>query len=248
MGATIEALQRLQEIELQILEVRHRIDRRHRAVEKQQALIAETERRIADEEGRLRKLQIESDQLDLDMKSREEHISKLRQNLNTAKTNKEYSAILTELNTNKADTSKIEERALTLLNEIEKKRAEVDALREERGKEVEKLEELRAQAKSTEQKSQARLDSLQNERDQAAEAVPPRALEFFDRVARKHDGEALAPIMRTHPKREEYACEGCNMAVTLEQVNSILSRDEPVTCNVCGRILYFETHATSGTR
>ena len=43
-----------------------------------------------------------------------------------------------------------------------------------------------------------------------------------------------------NPKRDEFICGGCNMAVTLETVNSLRTRDEVVQCNICGRILFFE--------
>ena len=42
---------------------------------------------------------IQADRLELELKSRDEHIEKLRGHLNLARTNKEYSALLTELNT-----------------------------------------------------------------------------------------------------------------------------------------------------
>jgi predicted nucleic acid-binding Zn-ribbon protein len=84
---------------------------------------------------------------------------------------------------------------------------------------------------------------LKAERDQAASGVPPKALDFFNRVAGKNEGVAMAKVIRTHPKRAEYACDGCNMAINIEQVNAILSRDEAVTCNICGKILYVDAPA-----
>ena len=44
---------------------------------------------------------------------------------------------------------------------------------------------------------------------------------------------------RENPRREEFSCGGCSMAVTLEQVNRIRYHDEVNTCNFCGRILHF---------
>lgn len=248
MGATLDALHRLQEVELQIAEIQQRVNRRKRAVTKQEKRIADLDKVILSKTESLRSDQIEADGLDLEVKSHEVNIAKLRQDLNIVKTNKEYSAVLTQLNTIKADVSKLEDRVLGIFNQLESKRKEIATLEEDRDKDAKKLEELQETAKRTEEKTRARLEQLTQERTQAAQAVPSTALDFFNRVAQKHDGEAMAQVQRTHPKRQEYACGGCNMSVTIEQVNAVLSRDEAIICNVCGCILYFETSAASGTR
>jgi len=245
MGATLDALHRLQDVELQIAEVRGVLDAKARAVKKQEARLSELDSRIAAAQSALRGQQVEADRLDLDVKSREAEIAKLRQALNAAKTNKEYSAILTQLNTNKADNSKFEERVLAMLTEIDVRKKELAAMQEQRQVEAAKLAELQAAVRATEEQTRGRLAHLTAQRAEAAAKVPPKALESFDRVARRNEGRALARVVRTNPKRAEYACEGCNMAITIEQVNAIMSRDEAVTCNICGCILFLESPAVS---
>ena len=241
MGAILDALHRLQEVELQIAEINRVIQRKVSAVRKQEQRIAETDAKIAAQQQSLKMDQVEADRLDLDVKSREAEIAKLRQALNLAKTNKEYSAILTQLNTTKADNSKIEESVLTKLQALDVKRKQIADLQEERKTELVRLEELKTAQKEAENKSRDRLNSLLAARTKAEADVPAAALDRFRRVADKNEGEAMAAILRTHPKREEYACQGCNMAITIEQVNAVMSRDEAVLCNVCGKILYLES-------
>jgi uncharacterized protein len=248
MGAILDALHRLQEVELQITEVRQRIDRKHRAVKSQAKRISDLDAKIHNKEAALRTDQMEADRLDLDVKSTEAQVAKLRQALNLSKTNKEYSAVLTQLNTTKADSSKVEERLLGIFNQVEAKRKDVEVSREERAKEAARLDELKAAAAALEEECRERLEQLTAERSQAADQVPDKVLEVFNRVAKANDGEAMAMLHRTNPKREEYACQGCNMSVTLEQVNAILSRDEAILCNTCGRILYVNAPAASRVR
>lgn len=243
MGATIEALHRLQEIELQLAEVQRRIDRKVQACTRQERTLAELDANIAEQRAQLRASQMEADRQDLDAKAREAEIAKLRVALNASKNNKEYSAVLTQLNTFKADNSKVEDRVLTLLGEVDKKKKDIAAVQSQRAEEVARLESYRANVREVEEKARDRLTRLRAERAEAAEAVPPDVLQLFSRVAAKHEGEAMASVIRTHPKRQEYACDACNMSITIEQVNTILSRDEAVICDVCGHILYFEAHA-----
>lgn len=245
MGATIEALHNLQEIEIQIAELQRRIDRKRAACQRQQKQIAALDKQVEALRRDMHVQQKESDRLQLDLRTHEEQVAKLREALNTAKNQKEYSTVLTQLNTFKADNSKSEERILELmsgLDEFKKKIAELEA---QRAKECEKLAELDDAAQAAEDKASGRLTKLRAERDEAAMGIAPETLDMFNRVAAKNDGEAMAVIMRTHPRRQEYACEGCNMSITIEQVNNVLSRDEAVLCNVCGRILYAEASTTA---
>ena len=46
--------------------------------------------------------------------------------LNTAKTNKEYAAILTQINTLKADNAKLEEEALRIMQDADAIKAQAD--------------------------------------------------------------------------------------------------------------------------
>ena len=231
MGATIEALHNLQEIEIQIAELQRRIDRKRAACERQQKQIATLD---------MHNHQKDADRLNLELRTHEAQVAKLREALNTAKNQKEYSTVLTQLNTFKADNSKSEERILELMTSIDEYKKKIAELEAQRGKECEKLAELEDAAKAA--------TKLKAERDEAAIGIPPETLDMFNRVAAKNDGEAMAVIMRTHPRRQEFACEGCNMSITIEQVNNVLSRDEAVLCNVCGRILYAEASTTAATK
>ncbi len=233
---------------MQIAEIRRGIDRKVSNCRRQEKSIADIDAEIQVQRDQLHTAQKDSDVLDLEAKAGEEEINKYRSALNTSKTNKEYSAVLTQLNTFKADNSKLEERVLTLLTEIDAKKKKIQQIEADREEEDGKLAVFQDAAKQVEEKAQDRLSRLQAERDRASEAVPAKVLEMFERVAGKNDGEAMAMVIRTHPKRQEYACDGCNMSITIEQVNTILSRDESVLCNVCGRILYHESHTTSNAR
>jgi predicted nucleic acid-binding Zn-ribbon protein len=243
MGATLDALHRLQEVELQIAEIQRGIDRKHRAVHKHDERIAQIDAQLRAEQSALRTDQMEADRLDLDLKSRDAEIAKYRLALQVAKTNKEYSAILTQLNTHKADNSKLEEKVLALMGQVDARKKTIAGINEQRAAETARLAELQTLAKAEEDRCRDRLNSLGAERNQAASAVPHAALEFFNRVAKKNEGVAMAKVIRTHPKRAEYACDGCNMAINIEQVNAILSRDEAITCNICGKILYVDAPA-----
>lgn len=243
MGSTLDALHRLQGVETQLAELRNRIAAKWRMVHAHEKRLAQIEAELAAAKKENQTRQMEVDRFDLDIKTREAEIAKYRAALNAAKTNKEYSAVLTQLNTVKADMGKIEERGVELVGQLDLLKKTAQTVHDRRAAELKRLEELRAEAEEFEGKSRARLDEMTARRAASTEGIPDIALKLFERIASKNDGKALAIVVRTNPKREEFACEGCNMSITLQQVNALLSRDEPVICNNCGHILYLEPTA-----
>ncbi|MGB2986943.1 MAG: C4-type zinc ribbon domain-containing protein [Phycisphaerae bacterium] len=248
MGKTLEALHRLQAIERKLAELRRNREAKTRRLEYHQRQIRKADEKLQKNQLAIRERQKRFDALQLEVTSREESIDKHRQVLNRAKTNKEYAAILTAMNTEKADNAKLETGILQLMEEIQNVKDEVATVGAEKAKVLGEAAHAEEVLCTYNAESQQQRDDLQAERDTCAEQIPPAMLAMFNRVAEHLDGEAMAPITKLHPKRDEYACSGCNMKVTLDVVNALQTRDEIQPCKVCGRILYLETPETKRSR
>ena len=240
MGATIDALLKLQRLDLELGAIRQRREKRHRTVRRHKKRSKELEDSVVGMHDQIRHLQVQTDRFELEVKQHDEKISKLRQDLNKAKTNKEYSALLAQINTDKADSSKLENQILAMLGQIDESKTQEEKLKDECRQEAQKSASAEADAKEYEQSTRSQYDKLTRERDAAAEHLAPEIVGTFNRVADRHEGEAMAAIIRVHPKREEYSCSGCNMGLTLEQYNMVQVRDEISMCSSCGRILYID--------
>jgi predicted nucleic acid-binding Zn-ribbon protein len=238
MSSTIQALLELQAAELQILDIRQQLARKEKLVANQNRKLADVHRTLEEERTRLAHLRSEADRMDLDLKSRGEHLVKLREQLNTVRTNKEYAAILTQLNTEKADSGKLETAALEALDAVEAQRKVCEEMEEEQKIAAKRREDAQRQLEQTQGAFADRLKQLEAERDQIAARLPAEARVQFERLSQRYDGEALAEIVRTHPRRDEFMCGACNMTLTPEKYNQLKTRDEAVTCPTCGRILY----------
>jgi len=244
MGTTLEALHRLQDIELQLSAIKQKLSSKQRSVRAHTRRLNSLGEDIATQHENVQRQQVEADRLDLDVKSHEAEISKLRTALNTARTNKEYAAILTQINTDKADNAKLEDKILQILAKVDEMRTEVKKLEQQREQEMRRLAQLQNEYDELQRETEGKVQQLQAEREEAAEGVPPTVLQTFERVAERYDGEAMAMVVRTNPRREEFICQGCNMTVTLEKVNALITRDEVQQCQTCGRLLFLEQTAT----
>lgn len=241
MGKMLDALQKLQIVERQIAEVRARLRKDSAAVTAQQARIEELERqqqKLTDEALTRQKY---ASSAELDLKSREADIAKLRANLNAAKTNKEYATLLTQINTIKADNSKLEEQALKAMNDVEAVKAQVEQVKEKVAAATKRLEELKQSAGAEGARLNGILDGLNQKRKDAAADVPRETLHIFERISEGREGDAMARV-EAQGKRPpfEYICGGCYMTLNAEHANALRTRDELRFCDSCGRILYCE--------
>jgi uncharacterized protein len=244
MGPTNIALVKLFQAEMRLREAQGRLDATTRDVRIQERRVKDLTEKILAAQNELKTKQAHAGNLDLDLKSRDAHIEKLRTQQQTARTNKEYQAFLVEINTGKVDRNKVEEEALKVLDETEKLAAQIKEMQTQLEGEKTRLAEMQAQIVDRTASIRKEIDELTPERDAAASAVPGKALEAFHRLADRFEGEALAAITKPNRRAEEYACTACNMDLVRDVYNRLHSRDDLVFCPSCRRILYIPEDLT----
>lgn len=238
MQPTTLALLRLFRADQALREAVAHLDSITKEVRTQESRNAATRERLTAAQARLKELQARSANHELDLKMREEHIEKLRNRQQTAANNKEYQALLVEINTAKVDRAKIEEATIKLMEQVETATAEVSRLTTTLEADSAKLAELQARVGDKAAAAKAEVDRLRPERDAAAAALKPELVVQFDRLAERFDGEAMAAIDKPNPREEEYLCLGCNITLVTNVFNQLKTRDDVVTCPSCRRILY----------
>jgi hypothetical protein len=238
MGAMLDALLTLQDIELQLVDIRRQLAARQRRVKQQAAKFRAAEETLAAEREELKRSQVQMDEADVELKSRSAHISKLRDNLNTVRTNKEYAAVLSQLNNEKADVTRLEARVFELLSGVEAKKQALATRQEAVQQEAQRLAALEGQVSQAQTSFTDRLAGLERQRAAACGSLDAKCLELFNRISERYDGEVMARVIQVHPRRQEFVCEGCNMGLAAERANALMTRDELITCDNCGRILH----------
>jgi predicted nucleic acid-binding Zn-ribbon protein len=237
MGPVLNALIKLQSVENQLRAAKAKLARCRRNVIIQENHVRSLQNAYEAKKEEIQLTKVQSDRLELELRTRDEEIAKLRAHLNAAKTNKEYAAVLTQLNTTKADNSKIETQILELLKDIETDQAECENLLNQINDGKSKLEQIRKEAELTAAKYEAEIEEIQAEWDKRMQDVPSEALQIFKRVAETYDGEALAVVEKQESRTDAYSCGGCFMGITAESVNLLLSKDDIIRCPSCTRIL-----------
>jgi len=237
MGPVLNGLVKLQSVENRLRAEKLKLTRCRRNVVIQENLIRSLQSALEAKKEEVQLTKVQFDRLELELKSRDETINKLRASLNSAKTNKEYAAVLTQLNTTKADSSKIEAQSLELLKDIEADEAECKDIQEQIDEQKETLEQTRKESEESAAKYQVGIDEIQAEWDEVAKSIPSEAVDLFSRVAETYDGHAVAAIEQQEDRKGLYSCGGCFMGITAESVNLLMTKDDIIRCPNCTRIL-----------
>ncbi len=236
MGPVLNGLLKLQSVENRLRAEKGKLTRCRRNVVIQENLIRSLQNALEAKKEEMQLTKVQFNRLELELKSRDETVARLRASLNTAKTNKEYAAVLTQLNTTKADSSKIEAQTLELMKDIEADEIECKDIQRQIEEQKETLEQTRKESEALSGKYEAEIEKIQAEWNEAAHGVPRDALEKFNRVAETYDGQAVV-VIEQEGRSGAYSCGGCFMGITTECVNLLMTKDDIIRCPNCTRIL-----------
>jgi predicted nucleic acid-binding Zn-ribbon protein len=237
MGPVLDGLIKLQSVENRLRAAKAKLTRCRRNVIIQENQVRTLQNAFEAKKEEVQLTRVQSDRLELELKSRDEQIARLRASLNTAKTNKEYAAVLTQLNTTRADNSKIETQILELMKVLDTDEAECKNIHQQIEEQKQQLEKIRKESEQLAIKYQAEIEEIQTEWNDSAKTIPKDPLEIFKRVAETFDGQAVAEIEQQQGKSGAYTCGGCFMGITAESVNLLMTKDEIIRCPNCTRIL-----------
>jgi predicted nucleic acid-binding Zn-ribbon protein len=170
--------------------------------------------------------------LEGEVKTVKEQAAKFKRQLNDVKTNKEYTALLKEIEEARHKTDGIEEDILNEMiaaDDIEKeiKAANAKKAADEARIHVEKQTVLAEKASLEEKKA-----ALEKERAGILPEIPPDQVRLYDRIALRMRGVALSPI------KDDDFCSLCQMRVRPQMLNELLEMKQIILCEACGRILY----------
>jgi predicted nucleic acid-binding Zn-ribbon protein len=237
MGPVLNGLIKLQSVEDRLRAAKAKLARSRRSIAIQENQVRSLQSALEAKKEEVQLTRVQSDRLELELKARDQEVSKLRASLNSAKTNKEYAAVLTQLNTTRADNSKIESQILELMKTVEVDEGECANIRKQIEEQKQELEQTRIRVESSAAEYEAEIAKIQAEWNEVAKAIPRKALDVFNRVAETYDGEAVATITEQEGRSAAFSCGGCYMGVPAESVNVLMTRDDIIRCPNCTRIL-----------
>jgi len=237
----IDNLVSLYNVDRQVRSLRSRVESAeiYLKVQKKQMDGIGVEKVENDQRQMQRKVNIANTETETD--SIDARIDHLRDELKLAVNDKQYSALLAEVNTLKERRRAFDDELLTemtALEELETVASEINQRLAEREK---LLKVATKELQTRESEIAEQLVELEKEREIAAAVIPDDVLSDFDEIADDYDGESMAAIEIIDKKRREYSCTSCSLHLPLETVSVLMgNKDTVVKCGQCDRILYLE--------
>jgi len=237
-AVTMPALLALFKIDRDLHHLKVGLDNVQKEQKNQEGKIAKIQANLDAQDTSHKKLQADIANRELEIKTHQEHIEKMRGILGGTKTDKEYKAILVQISAEKNEVSKQETALLEQMQSLETLAATIKGLREQIAAENQTLTKIKSEQGDKISNLSSQISAMQTRRDEAAKAVPPEALRQYDRVSIKYPGDALAPLEFDENDLDSVSCGSCYMGLNVEHLNALRGRDEIRRCNSCNRILY----------
>ncbi|NOY89429.1 MAG: hypothetical protein GXO93_08610 [FCB group bacterium] len=181
----------------------------------------------------LEEAKIKQKNLELEIKTKEAELQKFQQQMMSIKTNKEYDALVAEIDSVKANISSKETELLETIDLVD--------LLENNIKDYKiKLEQTKEN--NTKQLSilQKKIDSIGDkvsgkevERKVITTEIPKQLMSVYERVRKGKGGSAVVAVKKR-------ACGACYKSLTPRKIQDIRRGDKILTCDNCGRLLYWD--------
>ncbi|MBK9189898.1 MAG: hypothetical protein IPM33_13210 [Phycisphaerales bacterium] len=201
----------------------------------------DTKRRLI--EAQLKQAQVDAKTDEGEIARIDARMNQIREQMNSAQTNREYKAFLTELNTFKAERDRLETSALEKMTACDTLRAQIEELDAQRSQRQQVQGVAAGERTQRETEIRERLEALKVERKEASKDVPPEAMTIFERLVISHGDDAMAAVEVEDRRRHEFFCGGCRMTVPVESVSTLMISGKLTRCVSCQCLLYLDEAA-----
>ena len=236
MRMKLDKLIALQTVDLKIQEMERSKEGIPQRITALQEEIKQEEEKVVGERSDLDKLQKERRQKEKDLEEEIARIKKTEARVFEIKTNKEYQAVLKEIEGAKKLNRQREEEILGILERLEElqkiSRQGEEELEGKRKQYEQQLAELQQRAAQFDQKMAAEV----KERDEQQKGIPPDLLSKYRMLLEKRQGVAVAPVLNG-------VCHACNMNLRPQLYIELQKQQTLILCPNCSRILFWENGA-----
>jgi predicted nucleic acid-binding Zn-ribbon protein len=182
---------------------------------------------------RARHVEMEKKKLELDVGTRNESIARLRTQQYETRKNDEFSAMGREIERYQQEISGLEDQELELMEQADQLKAQIAAEEKQTAAAKQSIAKQAVNLEAKQATLEGRLEELKMEREELAAKVDEDLLDRFNRLFTSKGDAAVVAL-------EHDVCTGCHMKVTTATVVRVKGGKEIVSCEQCGRILYFE--------
>ena len=172
------------------------------------------------------------------MEMESERIKRSQLKLLEIKTNKEYQALLKEIEMGKEHNSQREEEIIRMLDEIDRLKVDYAGMVESARKEKREIEEEQAKIREQMAITEQHITQWQRGREKTVGELDPELVKRYTTLKERRNGIAVVLV-------KDEGCQGCFVNIPPQLYNEVQKNKEIIVCPNCQRILYWEERCVS---
>jgi uncharacterized protein len=170
---------------------------------------------------------------DKDLEVGVQKVEKLKAHSSEIKNNKEYQALLKEIETAEQENKTVEDDILSLMEKIDAASAAITAAEQQAKDDEAAIQAEQRELGAAISQIEAELNSVEQARQEQVSRIQPAVLAHYQKLLLSKAGIAIAEA------RGE-ACSGCYMSIPPQVFVNVKKNESIITCPQCGRILYYK--------
>ncbi len=231
--SSIKKLIELQHIDAKLMELEEILGDLPKKVEELTLAGEQSKKDIENGKIRIKEIQLDLNKIELRVKEDNEKIDRLKDQLFKVTTNKQYDAIMLEIDHLKEQLDKDETIDIELMEEKETLEEQIKTQEKNIESVSKDLAERRESLEKLIQDSSAQKEQLENDREELVKSIEPHILKRYNLIRKARRGRAIEPILGS-------SCGGCGAMVPPQKIAEIRMDKVAHTCDECSRFLYIE--------
>ena len=182
-------------------------------------------------ESEIKSNEVEISKIELDIDTRKDSITKLKNQQLETKKNEEFAAMEHSITNYQDEISQLEDSQLELMEKGEELNTSLKEANDIHAKEQKVVDAELAIIKERKIQFSKKIEELKSDREKIASNIDNDLLDQYNRIFKSKKGVAVSELVND-------ICSGCHMKVTPTTAGMVRAEKVVSTCDQCGRILY----------
>ncbi len=186
---------------------------------------------LVKQKDRLKELEVEMHKRDVSIAQINDKINKFKDQLFLVTNNKQYDALMLEIDHLKEQRATNETESIAFLEEKETLTESVESMESGLGELSQNLRVRREKLETAISQSAEEKSSLEQQRTEQVNGIDLNIVSVYDRVMKAKDGLAVVHL-------SDSSCGGCGARIPAQTITEVRAKIVMHRCDVCGRFLY----------
>tara|TARA_B100000401_G_C52804296_1_gene720299 strand:- start:1543 stop:2241 length:699 start_codon:yes stop_codon:yes gene_type:complete len=182
-------------------------------------------------ESEIKGNEVEISKIELDIDTRKDSITKLKNQQLETKKNEEFAAMEHSITNYQDEITQLEDSQLELMEKGEELNNSLEEANDIHAKEQKVVDAELAIIKERKIQFSKKIEELKSDREKIASNIDNDLLDQYNRIFKSKKGVAVSELVND-------ICSGCHMKVTPTTAGMVRAEKVVSTCDQCGRILY----------